>query len=462
MEKLKTKNPFTGSVIKEYEFESLDQVQRKMDRALQAQKSWAKKPLRDRITLVEGALKYFEENKDTVAKDTSEQMGRPLTQIRGEISGLLDRGRYMCKIAEKTLSPEVIEDSEVFYRAIEHTPLGVIFVISAWNYPLLITINSVVPGLLAGNTILLKHSSLTPEIGFHFEKAFSQLSDTQDLLQSLVINHKTTGEVIENLPINHVIFTGSVSGGKKILEHSSKKFITPQLELGGKDAAYLDEDLAPGKELDQAIASIVDGAMFNSGQSCCGIERAYVHEKHYLEFVEKAKSLIGDYALGDPLDKKTSLGPQANPKSIDLMLSQIEQAKSQGAEVICGGKDVFVGSARFMQPTLLVDVDQSMEVLQEENFGPILPVKKVKDMDEAIDCINDSKYGLTASIFTKNFEKAQRFSSGVHTGTVFLNRCDYLDPALPWTGIKDSGCGSSLSKYGFYGVTRRKSIHFKR
>lgn len=458
MTNLTTKNPFSGQKIKDFEYNNFASVTEAFQVAQSAKKSWILKPLSERLQLVSGALTYFEQNKELIARDISQQMGRPAHQALGEINGMLDRARYMCSIAEKTLAPDIIEDSESFYRAIEHVPLGVVFVISAWNYPLLITINSVIPGLLSGNSILLKHSSLTPEIGLHFEKAFNQLGDVSGLLQNLIIDHETTGRIIEELPINHVIFTGSVSGGRQILKHTSKTFLMPQLELGGKDAFYVHEDA----DLQYAAESVVDGAMFNSGQSCCGIERAYVHEKVFDEFISKAKNLVDAYKLGDPSQSDTNLGPQANAKSIDLMLAQINQAEKKGAKVLSGGKDQLIGTSRFMQPTLLTGVDNSMDIIREENFGPILPAMSVKGLEEAIELINDSDYGLTSGIFTQNLQLASEFAKRVNTGTVFMNRCDYLDPALPWTGVKHSGCGSSLSKYGFYGVTRRKAIHFKK
>ena len=458
MANLTTKNPFTGEKIKDYPLDSFASSTEKFQGAQKAQKTWAAKPLSERLKLVEAALTYFEDNKGQIASDISQQMGRPKHQALGEIGGLLERARYMCSIAEETLAPDIIEDSETFYRAIEHAPLGVVFVISAWNYPLLITINGVIPALLSGNTVLLKHSSLTPEIGVHFENAFGTLGDVSGLLQNLIVDHQTTGKIIEDLDVNHVIFTGSVSGGRQILKHTSTKFLMPQLELGGKDAFYIHEDA----DLQHAAESVVDGAMFNSGQSCCGIERTYVHENVFDEFIKKAKALVDAYQLGDPSSSDTGLGPQAQAKSVDLMLSQIEQAKAGGAQVLSGGGDHIIGTSRFMQPTLLTGVNHTMDIIREENFGPLLPVMSVKGLDEAVSLINDSDYGLTSGIFTKNAQLAAEFAKGVNTGTVFMNRCDYLDPALPWTGVKNSGVGSSLSKYGFYGVTRRKAIHFKK
>ncbi len=456
MAKLTTKNPFTQEVTGTFYYDSFDQAKKKVLSLGETQASWSKLALKERLSIVKEALAYWEKNREVVATDICEQMGRPLHHARGEISGLLDRANYLCSIAESALAPDVFTDKPGFDRSIEHVPLGVIFVISAWNYPLLITINSVVPALIAGNTVLLKHSSLTPKIGKHFENAFGKLNGFQ-VLQQTIIDHETTGKIIETLPIGHVVFTGSVSGGKSILQHTAKKFMMPALELGGKDAAYVHSDA----DIQQAVDTIVDGAMFNAGQSCCGMERVYVHRKVYDEFIAKSEKLIRTYKLGDPKIESTSMGPLAQAKAAQEMRDQVTDAEKRGAKVVVGGKAETIGQGTFFQPTLMVNVKNDMKIMQEENFGPIMPVMPVDSLEEAIKLVNDSDYGLTSAIFTKDINTAKRFASEANTGTVFMNRCDYLDPALPWTGVKDSGCGSALSKYGFYHLTRRKGLHFK-
>ena len=454
--KLITKNPFTQEITGEFAYDSLAQVQAKISQLKSNQKTWAALMLPERLQRVKEGMSYFEKNRETIAIDICEQMGRPLHHARGELNGFFERANYLCSIAETVLSPDVLTDKPGFDRSIEHVPLGLVFVISAWNYPLLITVNSVVPALLAGNTVLLKHSSLTPKIGAHFEKAFGQLGGLQ-VLQQTIVDHQLTGRVIEEFPINHVVFTGSVSGGKSILQHTAKKFMMPALELGGKDAAYIHKDA----DLQQAVDTVVDGAMFNAGQSCCGMERAYVHKDIYAEFVKMCQKLISTYKMGDPKDEATSLGPLAQGKSAALMRQQVMEAERRGAKTLLGGNVQLIGSGTFFQPTLLVDVKNDMQIMQEENFGPILPVMPVSGLDEAIALVNESPYGLTAAVFTKDLEVAKKFAQHADVGTVFMNRCDYLDPALPWTGVRDSGCGSALSKYGFYHLTRRKGLHFK-
>lgn len=450
-------NPFTLEKTGKFELESFESQQAKVKSLKATQKKWKREPLEKRLALVKDALSYFEENREQIAKDISEQMGRPLHYANGEVNGFFERANYLCENATQILAPDVYTDKEGFERSIVHAPLGTIFVISAWNYPMLITVNSVVPALLSGNTVLLKHSSTTPKIGEHFEKAFKKLGEYDNLLLSSIIDHATTGKVIEELPVDHVVFTGSVSGGRQILTHTSKRFMMPALELGGKDAAYVHKDA----DLDYAVGTIVDGAMFNSGQSCCGMERAYIHEDLYDAFLEKAKALVDEYKLGDPKDETTTLGPLATPKAASFMQKQVDEAVSAGAKVLSGGKTQTIGKGTFFDATLIADTNHKMDIMQEENFGPILPVMKVSGVEEAIELINDCDYGLTCAVFTNEKKVANEVGAEADTGTVFMNRCDYLDPALPWTGVKNSGCGSSLSKYGFYSVTRRKSLHFK-
>lgn len=455
---LKVKNPYSQEIIGEYPIDQLSSVKTKVTSANEAQLQWKKFSLEKRIELVQKALAYFTDNKELIARDISLQMGRPISQAGGEVNGLMERGNYLCSVAAESLKTLTLPEKPGFYRAISREPLGLIFIISAWNYPLLVTVNSVVPALLAGNSVLLKHSSQTPAIGAHFEKALGELGGIKNLLQQIVVNHETTGKIIEELDIQHVVFTGSVSGGAQILKHTAKKFMQPQLELGGKDAAYVAEDA----DIAAAAATVVDGAMFNSGQSCCGIERAYVHKDVFEEFIKQCKIVLNDYKMGDPLDKNTNLGPLVTEKAVKFVEAQVQAAVAAGAKVLVGGKAVKLSNGFFFEPTLMVNVNQQMEVIQEENFAPVLPVVVVDSLEQAIKMVNDNQYGLTSAIFTKNMDQAKIFAEQVNTGTVFMNRCDYLDPALPWTGVKNSGCGSALSHLGFLSVTRAKAIHFKK
>ncbi len=450
-------NPFLGQVDRSYEYHSFDQAKKSVEAAHKVQKGWAQRSLNRRIELVREGLQYFEIHREAIAQDIALQMGRPIRHAHNEINGFFERANYLCEVAKSALAPVILPKKHHLERRIEQAPLGAIFIIVAWNYPLLIAVNSVIPSLLSGNTVLLKHSSQTPEIGLHFERAFHTLGDHDQLLQTLFLDHQTTGRVIEECDVNQVIFTGSVGGGQKILTHTAKKFIQPVLELGGKDGAYISDQA----NLKLAAEGVVDGAIYNAGQSCCGIERVYVHESVYEEFIALVIPLLKAYQLGDPLDETTTLGPLAQTRQKEMLAQQVTEAQSLGAKVLVGGEPRRIEGGAFWEPTLVVGVNHKMSLMKEENFGPILPVMKVRDLDEAIERLNDSEYGLTAAIYTKDREEAELFAARVEVGTIFRNRCDYLDPALPWSGVKKSGCGCSLSEFGFLSVTRRKAIHFR-
>lgn len=452
MNTLKTINPYTKTLLNEFSYEQWPEVANKTEKAQQTFQTWKKIPIRDKIAAILEALNYFDIHQETIAKDITLQMGKPISQSRNEVKSFFERAHYLCSIAEEALKPDILPKAG-FHREIRHEPHGVVFVISAWNYPLLVTVNSVVAGLLAGNTILLKPSSVTPTIGQHFENAFKQMAGIDHLLQNLILDHPTTNKLLEEGNIQHVVFTGSVAGGHSVYQHAAKRFIDCGLELGGKDGAYVAEDADPA----DAAAGLVDGALYNAGQSCCGIERIYVHKKLYEPFIEQALNLLKEYRMGDPLLTDTTLGPLAKPKSYALLEQQVQEAVQKGAKLVYGGKR----QDQFFLPTLLTSVDHTMEVMREENFGPIVAVMRVEDDREAFKLVADSHYGLTAAIYTESLQRAEAFSQAVDAGTIFMNRCDYLDPALPWTGFKDSGKGSALSKYGFYSLTKLKAIHFK-
>ncbi|MEE9165535.1 MAG: aldehyde dehydrogenase family protein [Nitrospinota bacterium] len=452
-----TRNPYTLEEFNTYPYESLEQVQAKIEKARNAFRIWKNVSISERVAAIRNGLTYFEENCEGIARDITRQMGKPLAQSHNEIESFFERAHYLCNIAEKTLSPDILPEKTHFYRRIDHIPLGVVFIIAAWNYPLLIAVNGVVTALLAGNTVLLKHSGLTTSIGTHFENSLKKHGSWDNLLHHVVITHDVAQRIIETKNIDHVIFTGSVKGGKAIKQSTAYSFMDCNLELGGKDAAYV----APDTDILKAADGLVEGAMYNAGQSCCGIERVYVHENIYSEFVEKCCTLVDRYKLGDPMEPATTMGPLPTVNAAKMMMEQIRDAIHNGAKIERGGHTRKIGNGTFMEPTILTNVKHTMRVMQEENFGPIMPIMKVKDMDEAIDFINDSKYGLTAAIYTSSEDLANQFSERIDTGTVFMNRCDYLDPALPWTGVKESGKGSTLSKYGFYALTRKKAIHFR-
>jgi len=456
MPTVQTVNPFTGEPIREWEQMDFAALTEATARARAGFVDWRQAPIAKRVERVRGALDYFEANREEIAAGITAQMGRPLAQARGEVDGLLERFNYLCDIAPEVLAADGIAvetGKENFHREILHEPHGVVLIIAAWNYPLLIAASGVAAALLTGNTVLLKHSTRTLSIGEHFEKAFG----ADGLLQHVVMDHATTARLIEEGDINHVVFTGSVGGGEKIYASTSKRHFDCNLELGGKDGAYVAADA----DIRQSAAMLVDGAMFNAGQCCCGIERVYVHAAVYDEFLAACQPLVESYTLGDPLDAATTQGPLAVASSAKLMETQIAEAVAADGQVLAGGRARQIGQGTFFEPTLLTVNRNDLAIMQEENFGPLLPVMKVADDAEAIGHLNDSDFGLTAVICTSDRERAEAFAGAVEAGTIFMNRCDYLDPALPWTGVKASGKGSSLSRYGLLAMTRLKAIHFR-
>jgi len=452
---LKVHNPFNQEVIAELPYDTDTRIGDKIDAARRTFEKWRWVSLEERIGYVKESLDYFRTNKAVIAEEISRQMGKPINQSRNEFGGFFERAEHMLDIASDTLAPEILPDKIGFHRRIEHEPLGVVLDIAAWNYPLLIAVNVVIPALLAGNSVLLKHSARTPLCGLHFEKAFGQ--QTPGLVQNLILTHDHTLAMIRDGGVDHVVFTGSVPGGRAIHRAVAERFIDVGLELGGKDPAYIAEDA----DLEFTVPNVVDGACYNAGQSCCAVERVYVHRNCYEAFIERSDTIMRQYRLEDPLDEETTMGPLASAQAPDYLDRQVADAERRGAEVILGGRRSTVTAGNFYPPTLLTAVPNEAAVMQEESFGPLLPVLMVENDQEALERMNDSRYGLTASVWTADRERAEWFSRRLKVGTVYQNRCDYLDPALPWSGFGDSGKGSSLSGYGFLHLTRRKSIHFR-
>ena len=449
-------NPYDQSLVCELPYDQGQVLERKLLAAARAYEFWRRFPLDRRIEQVQKGLANFRRSSEEIAREISQQMGKPIAQSRREVQTFFERADYMVSIAKETLSPDILPRKKGFVRRIEHVPLGVVLNMGAWNYPLLIPVNVIVPALLAGNVVLLKHSAQTPLCGKQFEKAFGDL-DPPHLVTSLLLTHAETERLILDPRIKHVAFTGSVEGGHKIYQQAAKRFLDVGLELGGKDPAYIAEDA----DLDFAAANIVDGACYNAGQSCCSVERIYVHRALYGPFLEKAATLLAKYRLGNPMDENITMGPLASRSALDGLEEKVAEAQSLGARLIMGGKRVANMRGNFFPPTLLANVVNHSRIMQEESFAPILPVHPVKDDNEAIARMNDTVFGLTASVWTKSAERAEVFARELDAGTIFQNRCDYLDPALPWTSARDSGKGSTLSEYGFYQLTRRKSIHFR-
>lgn len=453
-------NPYTGETVAERPLLRPDEVEGLVARSFRAQRQWMRTAVPERIALCERFCQELEKDGERIAREVTLQMGKPLAQARGEVKTALFRARTMMSIAAESLRDEPLPPVPGFTRFIRHEPVGVVLDISAWNYPLLITVNVVVPAVLAGNSVIVKHANRTALCGDAFARNFAKAGAPEDLVVAIDATHEVCARIIARPEVGYVSFTGSVRGGHEVYREGAKRFIDVGLELGGKDPAYV----APDADLDHAIANLVDGAYYNAGQSCCGIERIYVHASVYDRFVEGALAEVRKYRLGDPLDSATTMGPMAQPDAPRKLAAQIDEARAKGGRVLCGGTPVrdAAGRGRFFDPALVVEANHSMHGLMvEESFGPIVGVQKVADDDEAIRLMNDSPYGLTAAIWTRDQERAFRVGSQIETGTFFMNRCDYLDPLLPWTGVKDTGKGMSLSKYGFLPLTRRKSFHLR-
>lgn len=451
-------SPVDGSVYAERPAMGFEASNEAVARARKAQKGWAKRPLEERVQLVMKGVARLNEMVDEVVPELAWMMGRPV-RYGGEFKGFNERSNYVANVAAEALAPIEIESSAAFTRRIEREPHGVVFVIAPWNYPYMTAINTIAPALMAGNTVIIKHAAQTLLVGERMVRAFVEAGVPEDVFQNLFLDHATSEKLIAAGSFNFINFTGSVAGGRAVERAAAGTFTSMGLELGGKDPGYVMEDA----DLDAAVDTLMDGATYNSGQCCCGIERIYVHESLYDAFVEKSVAWVSNYKLGNPLDKETTLGPMANVRFAKTVREQVSDAVSKGARALVDPK-LFPqdDGGAYIMPQILVDVDHSMEFMREETFGPAVGIMKVKSDQQALELMNDCKYGLTVSLWTKDEERASRLGSELETGTVFMNRCDYLDPALVWTGVKETGRGGSLSVLGFHNLTRPKSYHFKK
>ncbi|HET8759858.1 MAG TPA: aldehyde dehydrogenase family protein [Nitrospiria bacterium] len=450
------RNPYDQRVVARLPLDQGKTLERKIENAAAAYTVWRRVPLDERIQRVNQGLAYFQDHAEEIAREITLQMGKPIAEARGEVKTFFARAEYMLSIAKDTLAPEIVPGKPGFHLRIEQAPLGVVYNIAPWNYPLLTAVNVVVPALLAGNAVLLKHSPLTPLVGQHFERAFAH-GNPPNLVTKLILTNAQASRLLLDPRINYVAFTGSVATGTAVYRRAAGRLLDVGLELGGKDPAYVAEDA----DLDFAVANIVDGACYNAGQSCCAVERVYVHRALYRAFLDRAHAVLSKYRLGDPLDEQTTMGPLARCVALPFLEAQVREAVRRGAKLLLGGKRVTGTRGNFFAPTLLADVPNRAKVMQDESFGPIVPVAPVADDHEALARMNDSQFGLTASIWTRDRERVERMACDLEVGTVFQNRCDFLEPSLPWTGARDSGIGSTLSRYGFYHLTRRKAMHFR-
>jgi acyl-CoA reductase-like NAD-dependent aldehyde dehydrogenase len=458
LETVKLTSPVDGSVYAERPLATDQAVNAAVERAKAAQEKWAETPIVERGKYMLAMLEALDAMAGEIVPEIAWQMGRPV-RYGGEFGGVSERATYMVDIAETALrSVPASNPKDGFRRYVKKDPLGVVMVIAPWNYPYLTAVNTIVPALMAGNAVILKHAAQTLLVGERFQQAFDRAGLPKGVFQNLVLNHAQTERLLGSGKIDHVNFTGSVGGGRAIEKAAAGTFMTLGLELGGKDPAYV----LPDAKMDHAIANLVDGAFYNSGQCCCGIERVYVHEKVYDEFVEGFIAETKNYVVGNPLEQATTMGPMAQARFADLIREQKAEALRKGAQAHINMKVASdKAGSPYLAPEVLTQVDHQMSVMREESFGPIVGIMKVRNDEEAIALMNDSPYGLTASIWTRDTEHAVSIGNRVETGTVFMNRCDYLDPALVWTGVKDTGKGVALSALGYDHLTRPKSFHLR-
>jgi acyl-CoA reductase-like NAD-dependent aldehyde dehydrogenase len=435
-------------------------IERALALSQTAAHTWKQTALAERMALCQKAVDYFLKNAGEIGQEITWQMGRPVRYSPFEITrGFQERAKYMMEIAPAALADIEVPPAEGFHRFIRRDPLGTVLVLAPWNYPYLTSVNVVIPALLAGNSVILKHAAQTPLCAERYAEAFRYAGLPPGVFQYLHLSHEQVAKVIGDERISYVAFTGSVEGGAAVQQAVGQRFIHTGLELGGKDPAYV----RPDANLDAAIENLVDGAFFNSGQSCCGIERIYVHDTLFDRFVEGFVALTRQYELGDPLLPETTLGPMVRTSAAHFVQAQIDEALAKGAKALIdpGSFPAHRPGTPYMAPQVLVQVDHRMAIMREETFGPAVGIMPVKSDEEAIHLMNDSRYGLTASIWTSDEAAAIHIGDQLHTGTCFMNRCDYLDPALAWTGVKDSGKGCTLSRLGFEALTRPKSFHLK-
>jgi acyl-CoA reductase-like NAD-dependent aldehyde dehydrogenase len=458
-DKQQTYSPLDDKLYVERELGTLHDVDKALGVASVAQKLWKRTPLAERLAVARRAMAVMRANREEWGLELTWQMGRPIRYTPKEIDTCADRGDAMIDLAEEGLADVVPPAQAGTERFIRREPLGVVLVVPAWNYPFLIAVNSIVPALVAGNSVVLKHSAQTPLVAERFKDAFDEAGLPPGVLQVLHLDHAVTAQAIADARVDFVAFTGSVGGGHAMVHAAQDRFVGIGLELGGKDPAYVRADA----DVPHAVENLVDGSFFNSGQSCCGIERIYVHEDVYDEFVAGFAELTKGYVLGDPRDEETTLGPLAKKSGADLVRKHIAEAVEQGARALIdpGAFERHSEDGNYLAPQVLVDVTHDMAVMKEESFGPVVGIMKVSSDDEAVTLMNDSAFGLTASVWTRDEAAALALGQRVETGTFFMNRCDFLDPQLAWVGVKDSGRGCTLSRVGYEHLTRPKSFHLR-
>ena len=450
-------NPATDRHLISIEEETAENLKNKFQKAKEAQVNWAKTPLKKRLAAIEKFKSLITEEKDNLARVLTNEVGKPITQSKNELNGLLTRIDFFLKETPKVLKEEKVsaKDAAISEKIVKE-PLGVIANISAWNYPYFVGSNIFIPALLTGNAVLYKPSEYASCTGTLISQLLHDAGVPQELFV-LIIGGGKVGEELLKLPLDGVFFTGSYATGKKINEQVAPTLTKVQLELGGKDPVYVCEDV----DIKMAATSLADGAFYNNGQSCCAVERIYVHQTIYDSFVESFVSDVKNFVIGDPLSEKTYIGPLTRSAQIEVLENQIKDALAKGAKVLTGGKKINRAGSYF-EPTVLTEVNHDMLLMKEESFGPIIGIQKVSGDEEAIKLMNDTEYGLTAGVYTQDEKRAESILKQVNSGTVYWNCCDRVSPSLPWAGRGHSGIGCTLSHYGIETFLRLKAWHGKK
>jgi acyl-CoA reductase-like NAD-dependent aldehyde dehydrogenase len=453
--KLKVHNPATGQVAATLPADDAKSVRAKYERARAAQPGWAKVRLKQRLAAMQRFRELVANEAELLARVLTTEVGKPISQSRSELKGVLPRLDFFLEQTAHALRTRKVHADDAMEERISREPLGVVANISAWNYPWFVGSNVFVPALLAGNTVLYKPSEFASLTGAEIARLLYTAGIPQDAFIP-VIGGAKAGEALLEQPVDGVFFTGSVATGKRISESVAGRMIKLQLELGGKDPIYVCEDV----DIAKAAASIADGAFYNTGQSCCSVERIYVQESAFDAFVDAFLGEVRKFRRGDPAEDATYIGPLTRGAQLKVLEAQVRDAVRKGAKVLVGGRRV-KGKGHWFEPTVLVNVDHSMAVMREESFGPIIGIMAAKDDADAVRLMNDTRYGLTAGIYTRDRHRAERVLVQVRSGSVYWNCCDRVSPRLPWSGVGDSGVGLTLSTYGIEAFTRPKAWHLR-
>jgi len=455
MKVLKVVNPANGKLEATLPADDAKSVRAKYERARAAQPRWAKTRLKQRLDAIRKFRELVVAQTETLARVLTAEVGKPISQSRNELKGLLPRIDFFLEETAHTLRPSRVGPKGAMEERISHEPLGVVANISAWNYPWFVGGNVFIPALLAGNAVLYKPSEFASLTGAEIARLLYEAGIPKDVFIP-VIGGGPVGAALLEQPVDGVFFTGSVGTGKKIAEAVRGRLVKLQLELGGKDPIYVCEDVDVAK----AAAGVADGAFYNTGQSCCSVERIYVNDKIFDPFVEAFLAEVRKFRRGDPSDDSTYIGPLTRAPQLKVLDDQVKDAVKKGAKVLAGGKRP-KGKGNWFEPTVLVDVDHSMAVMRDESFGPIIGIMPARNDAEAVRLMNDTRYGLTAGVYTANRSRAERILSQLNAGSVYWNCCDRVSPRLPWSGVGDSGIGLTLSTYGIETFTRPKAWHLR-